>query len=264
MTKETLIVGYGKTGKNLEEEIKSLNPDIADISFTGHFKEKKYIKYDLIFICVDTPYVDDKNPCDLSSIQDAILEYCTYLKYTGIFVIKSTILPGTIDELRSKHTGYRFVFSPMYKGGTIHCNNYDYDFTIIGGEEEDCIKVQQIIQSCYDGRHTFHLTDSRTAELAKYMENCFLAFKVSFCNQFFNISNDHGVSYEKLRELFILDPRIGSSHTFVYPDHPYWDSHCLTKDTAALVAAEDAPLLKALIEFNNSQIKMYKDKKIED
>jgi nucleotide sugar dehydrogenase len=260
MTKETLIVGYGITGNNLEKEIKDLEPDIADKKFSGHFKVKARINYDLIFICVDTPYVSSDNPCDLTAIHEVIKEYSTYLKPNGIFVIKSTVLPGTTIELSAKYD-YKFVFSPEYYGDTIHCNNYNYDFTIIGGEKENCIKVQQIIQSCYDGRHTFHLTDSRTAELAKYMENCYLAMKVSFCNQFFNIANDNGVNYEELRELFILDPRIGSSHTFVYPDQPYWDSHCLNKDVAALVAAEDAPLLKSLIEFNNNQIKMYKEKR---
>ena len=256
MKRETLIVGYGKTGKNLEEEIRTLNPDIADVYFTGHFKEKKYIKYDLIFICVDTVFIDRKNPCDLSDIYNVVEEYTPYLKEDGIFVLKSTILPGTVDGLKSKYN-LKFVFSPMYRGATIHCNNYEYNFTIIGGEKEDCIKVQQIILPCYDGRHTFHLTNSKTAELVKYMENCYLATKVSFCGQFYNIAVENGVNYEELRELFILDPRVESSHTIVYPDHPYWNSHCLNKDTAALEAAEDAPLLRAIIDFNNDQIDKY-------
>ena len=130
MTKETLIVGYGITGNNLEKEIKDLEPDIADKKFSGHFIVKAYINYDLIFICVDTPYVSSDNPCDLTAIHEVIKEYSKYLKPNGIFVIKSTVLPGTTVELSAKYD-YKFVFSPEYYGGTIHCNNYDYDFTII-------------------------------------------------------------------------------------------------------------------------------------
>ena len=62
------------------------------------------------------------------------------------------------------------------------------------------------------------------------MENSYLATKVSFCQQFYNLAEQIGVDYEELRELFILDPRVNPSHTFVYRDKPYWDTVCLNKD----------------------------------
>jgi UDP-glucose 6-dehydrogenase len=85
------------------------------------------------------------------------------------------------------------------------------------------------------------------------MENSYLAMKVSFCNQFFDIAEHAGVNYEELRELFIMDPRVNPSHTFVYRDKPYWDSHCLNKDVPAIAEEYDATLLKSLIEYNNSR-----------
>ena len=85
------------------------------------------------------------------------------------------------------------------------------------------------------------------------MENSFLATKVSFCQQFWNIANEIGVDYEELRELFVLDPRVNPSHTFVYDDHPYWDSHCLNKDVPAIADAYNAELLNAVIAFNEKQ-----------
>ena len=85
------------------------------------------------------------------------------------------------------------------------------------------------------------------------MENSFLAAKVSFCIQFYEICKKHGLSYEELRELFILDKRMGDSHTFVYEDKPYWDSHCLNKDVPSIAYMEDATLLKDIIKFNNKE-----------
>lgn len=123
----------------------------------------------------------------------------------------------------------------------------------MGGDKKDCIQVQQLLQKVYDARHNFHITDAKTAELVKYMENAYLGMKVSFCNQFFDIAESCGVNYEELRELFILDPRVEASHTFVYRDKPYWDSHCLNKDLPAIAQFGKASLLQSVIRFNNSR-----------
>ena len=166
-----------------------------------------------------------------------------------IVVVKSTVLPGTVDHLEEV-TGKAVIFSPEYYGGTQHCNNFDFPFTILGGDRDDCLKVQQILQRVYDGRHTFRITGSRTAELAKYMENAFLATKVSFCTQFWSVAKQIGVDYEELRELFTLDPRVGKSHTFVYNESPFWKSHCLDKDVPAIAETYGMDFLLSVIEFN--------------
>lgn len=71
------------------------------------------------------------------------------------------------------------------------------------------------------------------------------------------------VNYEDLRELFILDPRINPSHTFVYRKHPYYESHCLDKDVPAITEYMkavhcDISFLENVIEYNNKR-KIRKD-----
>jgi hypothetical protein len=56
-----------------------------------------------------------------------------------------------------------------------------------------------------------------------------------------------------LRELFILDKRMGDSHTFVYKDKPYWDSHCLNKDVPYIAYSQQAPFLINVCEYNNKR-----------
>ncbi len=247
-----LIIGHGIVGKRMEIELEKFSPDVLDKYKPDENKISNNTEgYDLAFICVNTPFTDE-SPCDCSEVVNAIDENSHLMKDEGIFVIKSTILPGTTDKIR-KHTGQNVIFSPEYYGETQHCNNFDFDFTILGGEKQDCIKVVQILQKIYDGRHSFRITDSKTAEIAKYMENAWLATKVSFCSQFFEIAENNGINYEELRELFILDPRVNPSHTFIYRDHPYWDSHCLNKDVPAIAITEDAKFLKSVIEYNSSR-----------
>ena len=240
---KTLIVGYGTVGHNLAKELKNLNPDIYDIKLT-EYNTKKDIKYDFAFICVDTPLMENYD-LDLTQVRAAITA-----SESEIYIIKSTCPLGTVDKLK-KETGKRIIFSPEYYGGTQHCNNFDFDFTILGGDKKDCIAAIQLLQNCYDGRHQFRITDAKTAELVKFMENSFLATKVSFCNQFYQICQKNNIDYEELRELFILDKRIGDSHTFVYKDKPYWDSHCLNKDVPHIAYAQEAEMLKNIVEFNN-------------
>ena len=271
MSKNILIIGYGTVGQNLYKTIQSLEPDIYDKYTHLDNRKRQYMpykdeknpdikvmtlqipKYDLAFICVDTPLGEDGR-LDTTEVVNALKEHDA-----AIYVIKSTCPLGTVDVWATK-TGKRIVYSPEYYGATPHCNNFDFNFTILGGKKGDCIEVQRILQTCYDARHTFHITDSYTAELVKFMENSWLATKVSFCNQFYTIAEGWGVNYEELRELFILDPRVNPSHTFVFPEHPYWDTHCLNKDVAHIANSEEhADLLKAVIEFNSDQKDTYSE-----
>ena len=245
MQKSVLIIGAGVVGTNLYNELQDLQPDVYD-KYKKILNYKEYKKYDFAFICVDTPY-SKEDPCNITEVKNALEE-----NNADIYIIKSTILPGTVEKLKEL-TGKRIIFSPEYYGGTQHCNNFNFDFTILGGDKEDCIEVQQLLQNVYDARHTFRIVDSKTAELTKYMENSWLATKVSFCCQFYEIAKQLGINYEELRELFILDPRVNPSHTFVYDDHPYWKSHCLDKDVPAIAEFTDAELLKAIIDFNEKQ-----------
>ena len=237
-----LVIGCGVVGTNLLRELAALEPDRYD-KRKGIDERSGW--YDLALVCVDTPKTET-NACDVSDVLDAVSE-----NHADLFVIKSTVLPGMTDIVRSC-TGQHVVFSPEYYGSTQH-NSRGFDFTILGGPPYDCVRDQQVLQGAYDAYHEFRFTDSRTAELAKYMENAWIATKVSFCEQFFDIAEGMEVRYEELRELFLLDPRVSPSHTYVYRDHPYWQSHCLDKDVPAIAELADAPLLKAVVEYNEGR-----------
>lgn len=238
-----LIIGYGIVGHNLKRELSALRPDVYD-KYRRDENSVLRERYDLAFVCVPAPYVD--GVCDITEVRAAVTE-----NNADLYIVKSAILPGMTEALR-KETGKHIVYSPEYYGSTVHSKNYSFDFTILGGKRADCLKAVQILQACYDGRHRFCMTDSKTAELAKYMENAYLAMKVSFCCQFWEIAQKVGVDYSELRELFIMDPRVNPSHTFVFDEHPYWDSQCLNKDVSAIAETYNAGLLKSMVEYNRN------------
>ncbi len=171
MIYSSLIIGYGVVGKNLHEELKALDSDVYD-KFKTEVSTKKDQRYDFGFVCVDTPLVNGK--VDTTDVEKAISE-----NDCDVYIIKSTCPVGTVDRL-VRSTGKHIIFSPEYYGGTQHCNNFEFDFTVLGGNHDDCVKVQQLLQHCYDARHEFHITDAKTAEMVKFMENSWLATKVTF------------------------------------------------------------------------------------
>ena len=66
------------------------------------------------------------------------------------------------------------------------------------------------------------------------MENAFLAVKVTFCNEFYDIAKACGVDYDQLREIWLMDTRINRSHTFVYDENRGYGGSCSPKDMLAI------------------------------
>jgi len=179
------IIGYGIVGQNIFKIFKDAwvtDPNLNIVYIKGK------PKIDVAFVCVQTPKKGDGS-CDISIVRQAIQE-----NEAEVFCIKSTIPPGTTESLR-KETGKNIVFSPEYYGETIHANNVDYNFVIVGGNKELTKKVVEAYKLELHSNVRFYQTDSKTAELCKYMENSFLATKVTFCNEFYRIANQIGVDY---------------------------------------------------------------------
>lgn len=252
-----LIVGCGNIGTKLYKEYGGLNPDRYD-PYKGLF-EKKPGRYDLAFICVDTPMKPD-GKCDLSQVETAIDE-----TDAEVIVIRSTVVPGTTARLKFE-TGKEIIFCPEFYGTTQHndMSRFDFGFTILGGNRSACDAVVQKLQTIFDARHRFCFTDSTTAELTKYMLNTMLAAKVSLCVQFWELAQKYGVDYPEMRELVLNDPRFSRAHTFVYDEHPYWESHCFDKDLPAIVCEAGAPLIQNIIDYNETCKKRYGKSVIHD
>lgn len=217
------IFGNGIVGNNM---LKLFPFAIVHDPAKGKFINKKTDKFEIGFICVPTDKLEDGS-CDTSIVESVIEEFKNNV---DVFCIRSTVPPGFTEKYKNK-----CIFQPEYYGGTQHANNNDYDFIILGGNAQAVGKVAELYKEIYTGSLKILKTDSRTAELCKYMENSWLAMKVTFCNEFYRAAKFYGIDYDELRELFCADPRVNRSHTFVYREHPYYDSHCLNKDIPAII-----------------------------
>lgn len=236
------IIGYGVVGHNMQKLFPA--SDIIDPPKNLYGSGV----YDVAFVCVPTDMLDDGS-CDTSIVESVVRQ-----NRARVFCIKSTIPPGTTEQI-AELTGKRCVFSPEYFGGTQHANSVDYDFVILGGNREDTVIVAEVYKEIRDGGLKIFQTDSRTAELVKYAENSFLYAKVVFVNEFARICQAFGVDVNEWRELWLQDPRIGRSHSFYYPDKPFVRSHCLSKDVPAIIESSrmtgyDPEFLREMVRVN--------------
>ncbi len=251
---KVLQCGYGNIGKVLYNEFSYLTKAVngsLDVFWGGGGGGgggggNLDTKYDITFVCVPTDKKDDG-----SANIDSVLEVCEQVN-SEIIVIKSTIPVNIIDKLPENA-----IYSPEFTGTTPH--SCKQDFVILGGRREFCNKVASLYKHAYSGDFHIHYTDIKTAIIAKYAENCFLATKVTFFNEIAQACKIAGVEYDDVRNLLLADSRINPSHTFVYEEQPYYDSHCLNKDIPAFIAQFDLPLMKSIYQINNN-MKKFKDR----
>lgn len=264
-----LLCGFGNIGKKLFETdyypiAKKLNASLTvydpkinskgyeyytDIAkFTDNEKKILKDKFDFAFLCLPTETVDHK--CDCSIVKSMIEKLSSNV---NLIIIKSTVYVGFTKEINKYQSNV--IFSPEFKGTTQHMSNEN--FLILGGEKTLSVKVAELYKAIKPTSFKFSFTDSTTAELTKYMDNCFLALKVTFCCEMAEACKEVGVVYDELRNQFLLDERISPSHTFVYQDHPYYDSHCFNKDIPAFNGQFHLPLMMAVEQVNTKMKEKY-------
>ena len=187
---------------------------------------------DFIFVSVPTPMFIDGHQ-DLSYINKVFEKACI----GPIYIIKSTVLPGTTDKLISKYEKLKIIFSPEFlTERTAKIDMLTQSRIILGGEKRLISQVKSLFNRRFKNKNII-LTDSITAELIKYMNNSFLATKVSIMNEFKLLSDKIGASWGDALNGFASDGRIGDSHLDV-PGHDGklgYGGTCFPKDVNAII-----------------------------
>ncbi len=131
---------------------------------------------------------------------------------------------------------------------------------ILGGDRKGTNKVRQIYSRIFPNA-TIVKTGAKHAEMVKYFTNCFLATKVSFANEMYNICQQLDLDYDKVVEYATYDERLGKSHWAVPgPDGDFgYGGHCLPKDLSAIVSEFDTYGLLEAVEQVNDQVREDRD-----
>ena len=187
---------------------------------------------DFVFVCVPTPMHPDGNQ-NLEFIEEVF----KYANKKSIYILKSTVLPGTTDQLNKIYSPLKIVFSPEFlTERTSKLDMLTQNRIILGGKKTLTNQVRKIYELRFKNKNIIE-TDAKTSELIKYMNNTFFATKVSIMNEFKLISDKIGADWDKALNGFASDGRIGDSHLNVsgHDGQFGYGGKCFPKDVNALI-----------------------------
>ena len=196
---------------------------------------------DFIFVSVPTPANDDGS-INTDIVEDAFDEMNQHnYRRDNIFLLRSTVTPGTTRKIQNNCRKLRVVFNPEF----LTERSAKFDFInqarfILGGPSDDSeilSKVEELYRWRFGESIPVIRTNYETAEMIKYMNNCYFATKVSFMNEMKQIASGCGVDWNMAIEGFIRDGRIGHSHLSVPgPDGKFgFGGSCFPKDIQAMI-----------------------------
>lgn len=230
------IIGYGIVGQAVEYGFKSEDIHIYD-KFKNYLTlEEVCEKSEFIFLAVPTPMTEEYSQIDLSIVNETVAEIAAQIKGTDkILIIKSTVTPGTTDRLAKEHPGVQFAFNPEFLTEANFLEDFvNADRTVIGADNDLVSRRLVSLYKKHFPKTPIYQTDPTSAEMVKYMANCYLASKVMFANEMFDLCEKLGIQYDEVKKMVVADHRIYDSHMDITTLRGF-GGKCFPKDIVALI-----------------------------
>ena len=258
------VIGLGYVGtavlKGFETITKVLTYDIAK-ECTEQSIGDVANKSSVVFICVPTPMNPD-GTCNTSIVETVLQEIATTNQSEGsspVCVLKSTITPGTTKRLAKQYPNLTICFNPEFLTEKNYINDFLSQVNVILGFVNNAREVR-VVNDLYRerfGEANIILINSEEAEMVKYVANTFLATKVAYLNEIWQICQKTGINYDHMITVLNQDDRLGKTHWNV-PGHDGkfgFGGTCFPKDINALIQfgnmnGQNTPLLNAVWQKN--------------
>jgi GDP-mannose 6-dehydrogenase len=266
-------VGIINAGKSpiIEEGVNEL---IGKVVKSGHLKattdsHRAIHDSDLSLVCVGTPS-NQNGSLHLRHVEQVCREIGSALKMKNerhVVVIRSTMLPGTVQNTvvpalegasgKKAVKDFGICINPEFlREGSSLKDYHSPPFTLIGADDEETITAVCRLYARINA--PVFSTSLKTAEMVKYVCNCFHALKVTFANEIGNICKALEIDSHEVMHVFCQDTKLNLSPYYLKPGFAFGGS-CLPKDLRAInyKAKEldvEVPLLSAILPSNRLQI----------
>lgn len=222
-----------------------------EIEFKTHPVESSFY-----IITVPTPYDSVSKKLDCKYVEDATKSVLEFAEDGAIIVLESTVTPGAIDKY-VRPIVEDYIAKTGKKINLAHApervmpGNIIYEIennarTVGADSEEIALRVKEVYKSFC--KSEINLTDIKTAEMTKVVENTFRDVNIAFANELAKICRQGGVDVNEVIRISNMHPRVN-----ILSPGPGVGGHCISVDPWFLVG--EYPLLTELI---------YKARKIND
>jgi len=260
------IVGYGVVGQAYSQLFTDaiiydpFSDKVVDGQVIKDTTQEQVNACDIALVAVFTPHNPD------GSLDTSIVEEVVGWIDTPLILIKSALMPGTVDKLVAS-TGKKIAVSVEFIGEgsyPIHFWKYPHQsdprfhqMLIVGGEEKVATACAEVMWSKMSPDVKIHITTALEAEITKLVENSYGALKVTFINTLLSLAEKSGTNFLRIHQAWQSDPRTDSMHLRAVSFDKGWRSKCWDKDVPALaryaesVGADDmAKLFDTILELN--------------
>lgn len=233
------IIGLGFVGNAVRESYDSALSEVVTIDSdprkgaTGTYND--LTDAEAVFVCVPSPMGPD-GKCD-TSILEGVLKNLKSIKYNNVIISKVTAIPTEYERLQEDFPNLVHVPEFLTAANAIREYIGETD-AIIGGKITAYQReAQRIITMGQTQLKNVAFCSIGEAALAKYIINTYLATKVVYMNEMYQLANACGYDWRKMRSLIDIDERVGISHTRVPgPDGSFgFGGMCFPKDVAAML-----------------------------
>ena len=229
----TALLGNGETIKTLVYDRE------PEKSIPSGLRFEDLSSCDFIFVCVPTPMHEDGS-ADIHLVEE-VVKRLAWMDYDREkIIVKSTVPVGTCRKLGVMFMP-EFLTEKNWKEDFLSQENWIFGTNSEDDDARDKLRSLFALAfaagSLNNPPQTFFCT-TEEAEMSKYVRNCFLATKVSFFNEIREFCDGkENTDFEKVRQLTVLDSRIGDNHTLVPgPDGKGgFGGTCFPKDMASMV-----------------------------
>ena len=216
---------------------------------------------DIFIIAVPTPFTEGHQP-DLSYIEQATAALAPHVVAGNLIILESTSPVGTTElvEKRLREARPDLIDAGECKFFVAHCPERVLPGSILRELVENDRIVGGVDRASTDRAVAFYetfvngevlATDSRTAELAKLVENSYRDVNIAFANELSILAVHFGINVWELIRLANRHPRVD-----ILQPGPGVGGHCLAVDPWFIIsgAPKDAKLIRLAREVNDSKI----------
>lgn len=229
------IIGLGVVGSAVKDGLASIGHHVK--GFDLKFPETSIddvLGTELCFLSVPTPCAED-GTCNTSIVRDVIGQLDAR-GYEGLVVVKSTVTPGTTDQLKKDFPRLRFAVCSEFLRERCATEDFihHHDVCVIGADTDaDYDLVKEAHGSL---PKNFARLTPLEAEFAKYFSNVFNALRITFANGFYEVCKTMGADYAKIKDAMVKRETIQDVYLDCGEDLRGFGGVCLPKDTAAFAA----------------------------
>ena len=249
------IIGLGFVGGSMLKSF--LNKNLNVLGYDKYKNEginniNMLLDCDIIFLALPTKFNESTLTYDISEIENT-LNILVKNNCNSLIVIKSTLVPGTCENISSVYSQLDIIHNPEFLSAKTAYEDFLNQKHIILGKTNNCKNFEKIVKFYKDNWPRANISEctSNESETVKIFCNSFYSVKIQFFNELYLLCEKKNLNFNIIKDMMIGNGWINPMHTNVpgTDGKLSYGGACFPKDTNALLEyLRDNNLPKEVLE----------------